>query len=168
MPPPNIAKLTPKTPQQLTNRTLGSVQSPSASMAGAELTTEIYTYITKASDNGKSVILYNGDRQYAQVTLELETAGPVAVGNKEQVIPVLSGKGILLDTGTPYSTTISKGTRLYVAATGVNRVKVTIAPPPWLEQFAGLLGAIEAQMAYQTQVLVDAIEKLTAALGGRR
>ena len=87
-------------------------------------------------------MLYNGDRMWARVILTLETAGPVAVGQSSQLQPVLSGKGQLLETGVPTPFTIAKGNRLYIAATGVNRVKVVVEPFPWLEQLTGLLNVI--------------------------
>lgn len=125
-----------------TDRTMGAVQAPSATIAGAELTTEMYTYIAKPPTDGQLQVLYNADRQYVQVVLTLETAGPVAVATKQQMLPVLSGKGQLLETGVPLSFFLSKGNRLWVAATAINRIKVTVQPIPWLEQFAGLLGLL--------------------------
>lgn len=135
-------KLTPLSKAALTNRNVGTVQAPSSTIAGAELTTEVYTYFAKPALEGQLPVLYNGDRQYAQVTLTLETAGPVAVSTKQQILPVLSGKGELLETGLPMVFWLSKGNRLWVAATSINRIKVTVQPFPWLEQFAGLLGAM--------------------------
>lgn len=123
----------------LTDRTKGSVPAPSSSLNAAELTTEIYSYIAKPSLNGKTPVLYNADRQYAQVIVQLETAGPVSVGTRENLLPVLGGNGILLETGQPFEFFLSKGNRLYIASTSVNRVKVIIQPLPWLEQITGIL-----------------------------
>ena len=125
-----------------TNRNVGSVQAPSASIAGAELATEIYTFFARPTTDGQLPVIYNGDRQYAQVILTLETAGPVAVSTKQQILPTLSGKGQLLETNFPLSFTLAKGNRLWVSTTSLNRIKVTIQPLPWLEQFAGLLALI--------------------------
>lgn len=125
-----------------TNRNIGSVQAPSATLAGAELTTEIYTYLARPPVDGQLPVLYNGDRQYAQVILELETAGPVAVSTKQQILPVLSAKGALLQTGVPRAWFLAKGQRLWVAATAINRINVTIQPIPWLEQLAGMLAMV--------------------------
>jgi len=134
-----MAKLGPNTS---TDRTVGSVQAPSATVAGAELHTEISTFFARPSTDGQLAVIYNGDRQYAQVILTLETAGPVAVSTKQQVLPVLSGKGQLLETGVPLTFTLAKGNRLWVATSSLNRIKVTVQPLPWMEQFAGLLGLI--------------------------
>lgn len=125
-----------------TDRNVGSVVAPSPTIAGAELATEVYTFFAKASTDGQPPVIYNGDRQYAQVILTLETAGPVAVSNKQQIYPVLSGKGQLLETGVPLTFYVAKGNRLWVATSSLNRIKVTVEPIPWLEQFAGLLGLI--------------------------
>lgn len=138
-PGPGMSKLGPNVS---TNQTQGSVQAPSPTVAGAELTTEMYTFFARPVTDGRFVVLYNGDRQYAQVVLTLETAGPVAVATKQQLDPVLSGKGQQLETGVPLSFFIAKGNRIYVAATAISRIKVTIQPLPWLEQFAGLLGLL--------------------------
>ena len=135
-PGPGMSKLGPNTS---TNQTQASVQAPSPTVAGAELATEIYTFFAKPVTDGRFVVLYNGDRQFAQVVLTLETAGPVAVSQKQQLDPVLSGKGQLLETGVPLTFFIAKGNRIYVAATAISRIKVTVEPFPWLEQFAGLL-----------------------------
>jgi hypothetical protein len=125
-----------------TDRTQGSVQSPSPTIAGAELTTEIYTFFARPSTDGQLPVIYNGDRQAAVVILTLETAGPVAVSTKQQILPTLSGKGQLLETGVPLAFNLSKGNRIWVATTSLNRIKVTIEPKLWLEQFAGLLTMI--------------------------
>jgi len=136
-----LGKLGPQSSTS-TNRNVGSIQAPSATVAGAELATEIYTFFARLPTDGQLATIYNGDRQYAQVILTLETAGPVAVSTKQQILPVLSGKGQLLETGVPLSFVLAKGNRLYVATSSLNRIKVTVQPPPWLEQFAGLLHLI--------------------------
>ena len=137
-----MSKLTKIPTPALMDRNQGSVQAPSATIAGAELATEIYTYFARPPVDGQLPKIYNADRQYAQVTLTLETAGPVAVSTKQQILPVLSGKGELLETGVPMTYFLAKGNRLYVAATSINRIKVVIQPLPWLEQIAGLLGRV--------------------------
>lgn len=102
------------------------------------------TYITNA---GQSQILYNGDRVWARLTLVLETAGPVAVGDFSNLQPVLSGNGILLTTGVPITLDVAKGNKIYVAATGVNRIKVLVQPYPWLEQITALIGSVKAALS---------------------
>lgn len=108
--------------------------TPPGSSAGTDRSTDTFTYITRPlSGNQPTPILYNGDREWARVTLVLETAGPVVVGTRAELAPVLSGSGRLLQTNIPFTITIAKGTRLYILATAVNRVGVTIEPEPWLE-----------------------------------
>ena len=132
-------------PNVSTNNTQGSVQAPSPSLTGAELSTELYTFFAKPVLDGRFVVLYNADRQFARVTLTLETAGPVAVSRSQQLAPVLSGKGAKLETGVPLSFDVAKGNRLFVAATSISRIKVFIAPIPWQEQITGLLGLLVAK-----------------------
>lgn len=122
------------------------VASPSIAAGANRMQT--YTYFTKVTANGAEIpVLYSGDRLWARVKLTLETAGPVAVGQSSQLLPVLSGKGTLLPTGQEMEFTIAKGTRLYIASTSVNRVKVTIEPLPWLEQITATLSAIVDKLA---------------------
>lgn len=127
----------------ITNRTQATPQ-PVEDRTGAGFTRAlIYTYFTKPPVVGEQTpILYNGDNNWARVTLNMETAGPVAVGNLAELDPVLSGKGILLQTNTPLVFTIAKGSKLYILSTGVNRIKVQIDPVPWLEQITGTLRAM--------------------------
>lgn len=131
---------------------------PTRTVGGGEDRTFIDTFLTKVPVTGQPTdVIYNGDRMWARVTLQLETAGPVAVGNMSNLDPVLSGKGQLLETGIPVTFTIAKGSRIYVSATGVNRVKRTVEPVPWLELITGLLQA----MAGGAKSLLPGIHKST-------
>jgi hypothetical protein len=126
-----------------TNRTVAQMPKPADTTGGSENRTFVDTYFTKAPVDGEPTeIIYNGDRMWAKITLTLETAGPVAVGNSSSITPVLSGKGQLLETDVPAVFFISKGTRLYVAAAGINRVKRIVEAVPWLETITGLLGSL--------------------------
>jgi hypothetical protein len=127
----------------LGNRAVASAPKPSLDTASGNNRTQIYTYFTKPTRVGDDIpVLYSGDRLWARVKLTLETAGPVAVGQSSQLLPVLSGKGALLPTGGQMEFVIAKGTRLYIASTSVNRVKVTIEPLPWLEQITASVLAL--------------------------
>jgi hypothetical protein len=110
--------------------------------------TDIYTYFTQPT--GVSELLYSAET-WVRLELALETAGPVAIGTRESVVPVLSGKGVLLSpAGEPLEFIMPKGNRLFIAAEAVNRVKVIVEPIPWLEQllfqveqgFGGLKGLL--------------------------
>lgn len=158
-----------KIPQtQLGNRGEATAPLPSVTLGGGATRSKYNTYITQPPAPGQQPrAIYEGDRLWAVVTLTLETAGPVAVSDMPNLFPVLSGKGLLLPTGQPMQFKIAKGTRLYVAATAVNRIKVQIDPVPWLEQIAGtlmliagkVLGRIPGVSASQT----DAPEALPLA-----
>lgn len=101
--------------------------------------TDIYTRITKPSN--KSELLYSADN-WVRMRLLLETAGPVAVSTRQDIVPVLSGKGILLQTGEYVEFTIPRGDRVYIASNTVNRVQVFVEPFPWLESMLLTLKAL--------------------------
>jgi hypothetical protein len=125
------------------NRTIAQSPEPADTPGGSDHRTFVDTYFTKVPVVGQATdIIYNGDRTWAKITLTLETAGPVAVGNMSAIAPVLSGKGQLLETDVPTVFFIGQGTRLYVSAAGVNRVKRVIEPVPWLETIAGLVKGV--------------------------
>lgn len=127
----------------ITDRNIAKGEAVEVRPGGGETRTQASTYFTKAQQVGQDVpILYNGDRTWVQLTLILQTAGPVAVGTSSNIVPVLSGKGVLLTTNVPFQITIAKGSRLYIASTGVNRVLVLLEPLPWLEQIAANLSQV--------------------------
>jgi hypothetical protein len=107
---------------------------PSPDQRAGNYKSEATTYFTKA---GPTRQLYTADRKWAKVTLLLQTAGPVAVGFSQTIIPVLSGKGILLATLVPAEFRVARGNKLWIASTAVNRVSVQIEEEPWLEQILG-------------------------------
>jgi hypothetical protein len=86
--------------------------------------TEIYTFFTKP---GETRLLYSAE-EWVECILELQTAGPVSYSTREEVVPVLSGKGILLTTGERERFTLSKGDRLFIGAEAVNRLAFTVQP----------------------------------------
>lgn len=136
-----------------TNRTIAQATVPGSTPGTSESRTFIDTYFTKIPVFGEPTeIVYNGDRAWAKVILTLETAGPVAVGNSSQISPVLSGKGMLLETEVPTEFVIAKGTRLYISAAGINRIKRVVEPLPWLESItsliAQLMGVVSAPIVH--------------------
>lgn len=126
-----------------TNPSVATVQTPAVQSGQSEYRYEANTYFTKVPVVGEPPqIIYNGDRLWARITLTLETAGPVAVGQNQQLTPVLSGKGQLLQTNVPTVFNVGKGNKIYVAATTVNRIKVCVEAIPWLETITGLLNSV--------------------------
>jgi hypothetical protein len=97
---------------------------------------EISTYFTRV---GGSQLLYQAEG-WVRLRLLLSTAGPVSVGSRDDVAPVLSGKGITLPTDVEVTFSLLKGNRVFIAAASVNRVRVIIEPVPWGEQIATMLG----------------------------
>lgn len=133
-----------------TDRNVAQAPRPASETGAVDGRTLLQTYFTSLPNIGEDTpILYNGDRLWARITLTLETAGPVAVGTQSNISPVLSGKGQLLQTGVPLTFDIMKGTRLYILSTGINRVKYSTAPIPWLEMIAGLVGRVVNALAPQ-------------------
>jgi hypothetical protein len=146
--PPNVGGRTPpkgpvsKIGPVSLNRAVAQSPEPADTTGAADHRTFVDTFFTRAPVEGELDIIYNGDRVWAKVTLTLETAGPVAIGNLSSITPALSGKGQLLETDVPAVFFIAKGTRLYFSATGVNRVKRVVEPIPWLETIAGLIKGV--------------------------
>jgi len=132
----------------LGSRAVAQAPEPSPEVGAGNNRLQIFTYFTKATVPGQQpAILYNGDRLWTRLTLTLETAGPVAIGQSSQINPVLSGKGELLATGVPTPITLAKGNMIYIASTSVNRVKVQIEPLPWLEQITATLRQLVSRIA---------------------
>lgn len=136
------------------NRNIAQAPSPSDQVGTGENRIQVSTYFTKALGTD---LLYAGDRIWTRVRLVLLTAGPVAVGQFNDITPVLSGKGLLLVTGQPVSFDIAKGNRLFIAAQSVNRVSVSIEPYPWLETITGLLGALVSRVASAPSALAGLV-----------
>ncbi len=135
---------------------------PSPRQEATTYGTDTYTYFTIVGQSPQP--LYTGDQEWAKLTLVLETAGSVAVSIRKTVTPVLSGKGILLTTNVPLSLTMPKGSRLYIAATAVNRVKVTVESIAWQEQQLGALVRGFSALASIFGPVSSAMGALTARL----
>lgn len=133
-----IAKQKVGTPMQQTG-----VVSPAIDAGSASVNTEIFTYFTAA---GEQRVAYSAE-SWVKLTLELETAGPVAFGTRLQILPVLSGKGALLPVGRSVELFLSKGNRLVLAADALNRVKVIVEPLPWLQAISMQVGSVVGSLA---------------------
>jgi hypothetical protein len=130
--------------------------------------TEAYTYFTQA--DGKSHLLYSAEN-WVKIKLELETAGPVAVGTAANITPVLGGRGILLDDDELYEVVLPRGTRFYITSEATNRVSVTIEPIPWLEQLdadtVASLAGVQVAINQMNDNLMAALGTLSQNLGGQ-
>jgi len=116
-------------------------QATSISLNQPDTLVQSFTYVTTASV--ETQVLYTADRPWVQVTLALETGGPVAVGVQSTLQPVSNSPGILLpNSGEPRTFWIAKGNKIYISSTSVNRVTVVISPLPWLQQLTALLTAV--------------------------
>lgn len=95
--------------------------------------TEVFDYFTEP---GGTKLLYSAEN-WVRIKLTLQTAGPVTVGTRATLEPILSGKGRLLDTDVEWQVFLARGSRIFIASGAVNRVSVTVEPVPWLEQISG-------------------------------
>lgn len=142
-PPPQQSKIPPVS----LHHGIAQTAQPGDTAGTSETKLAIQTYFTTAQLPGQDTpIIYNGDRQWARVTLTLTSAGPVAVGQFAQISPVTSGRGQLLQTGVPTRFDVAKGNRIYITATGLNVVNLTIEAYPWLETITGLITSVFGKM----------------------
>lgn len=123
--------------------------------------TEVFTYFTTP---GPTTLFYSAEN-WVRLKMTLETAGPVAVGQRADLTPVTSGKGRLLDIADEFEVILAKGTRFYIAAGSVNRVSVTIEPIPWLEQISGEVNRVASAIATAASTIVTGLGGLLK--GGR-
>lgn len=128
----------------LGNRAVAVPPAPRQETGAGANRTQIYTYIAQP---GPTKLLYNGDRLWAKLTLTLETAGPVVVGEQSNLLPVARGVGDTLRVNEPYEVVIARGSKLYIATTAVNRVGVKVEPLAWLEQITALVGIAGDKLA---------------------
>lgn len=115
--------------------------------------TEVFTYFTRP---GPTALFYSAEN-WVVLKLTLETAGPVAVGSRADLLPVTSGKGRLLDTEVEFEVVLPKGTRFYVASGSVNRLSVTITPIPWLEQISSEVNVVSRAIAQAANTIVNGL-----------
>lgn len=100
--------------------------------------TEIYTYFTQVGGNR---LLYSAE-SWVRVRFFLETAGPVAISTRQNILPTLSGKGILLPIDVEVTFALPKGDRIFITSNTVNRVRFIIEPIPWQEQIALMMSKL--------------------------
>ena len=115
--------------------------------------TEIYTLFTRA--NGLTELLYSAET-WVRVRLELETAGPVSVSTRENLAPVLSGRGVLLTTAEEQIWVLPKGDRLFWIAESINRVKFSVEPIAYGDTTISLI----AQVRDKTVGVINAVSRL--------
>lgn len=105
--------------------------------------TAIWTTFTQA---GGTKLLYSANT-WVTVRVTLTTAGPVVVGNKQSLDPVLSGQGMLLVTDETMVFSLGSGSRLYYAADAVNRLSVVVEPVPWLRKISETLAGASKSLS---------------------
>lgn len=152
---------TSKIPPSSIDRNVATIQAPSDAAGAVENKLKISTFFTIA---GTTQNLYNGDRLWAKVTLTLETAGPVSVGEQNNLQPVLSGNGQLLQTGQPTVFNVAKGNILYVASTSTNRIGVVVEAYPWLEMITGTVASMLSIMRGTTSAMAAMVRNPNSKL----
>src|SRR5882724_6793814 len=125
-----------KIPAFSLNRSQAQAQQPTDTVGSGDSRLGLSTFFTKV---GPTQVIYNGDRMWARITLTLLTAGPVSVGQLNDLLPVTSGKGQVLQTNVPTTFEVAKSNQLFVACTSLNAINVSIQPYPWLETITGIL-----------------------------
>ena len=133
----------PTAHSQTLSRAIPTINTPQPDQAAGNYNTTLSTVFTKA---GAITLLYSAERAWMRLTITLETAGPVEVSSVSNFKPFLSGKAQALQTGVPLIYDCAKGSRVWVGAGTVERLKLTVQPLPWLEQITGAAGAIMAAL----------------------
>jgi hypothetical protein len=118
---------------------LDRFQPPSEPYAIQAPLINLKTYFTVA--DGQTHLLYTA-QSWVKARLMLENAGPVAIGHDQEITPVLSGRGLLLPTLEWVEFNMTKGSRIFIAAEAINRVKLQIAPVPLAEQLGSWFSAV--------------------------
>jgi hypothetical protein len=99
---------------------------------------DYYNFLTKT---GSTQLLLSLP-QWTKITMRLNTAGPVVVGTREQLDPVISGKGAPLVTDQEFEMLIGPNTRVYYFATGINSVTIKVEAIPWMLTIASLISDV--------------------------
>jgi hypothetical protein len=146
--PPELKKLANelRAPGEVGRAIPGQVQSVirNAPPSGADIVpaaaglSEVSTRFTKPGEN---TLLYQAEG-WVYINLLMIDAGPVSVGTRDDIAPVLSGKGGLLIQNEIFRFPVRKGQRVFITANTVARVRMTIEAPPFGEQVLNLLGSI--------------------------
>jgi hypothetical protein len=112
----------------------GGVKAPPLATGGSEVSTRFTT-------PGENTLLYQAE-SWVYLNLTLIDAGPVSVGTRDNIAPVLSGKGGVLVQNEVFRFPVRKGQRVYMTANTVARVRLAIEAPPFGEQILSLLASI--------------------------
>lgn len=156
------ARLAAKTRASQASRTLAQPGEPGGGLPQPEPsvratgTSRIFTAFTTPDGVAREVF---ASSTWTRVYLILQSAGPVDVGDKPAMDPVLSGKGETLLTGVPWEVDMAPGQRLYLISNTVDRVSVRIQPIAWQEQMALSLETISAVAGNIFRLIARAISR---------
>ena len=110
------------------------VKAPPAAVGRSEIS-------TRFTKPGENTFVYQAE-SWVYLNFTLIDAGPVDVGTRDDIAPVLSGKGGPLVQNEVFRFPISKGQRVFITANTVSRVRMVIEAPPYGEQILSLLASI--------------------------
>lgn len=112
--------------------------------------TELFTFFTQAG--GRTQVLYSVQNEWKQITVELETAGPVVIGNQEVLHPLASGRGVQLPQGERVPFFVPPLQKIYIASDTTNRIKVIVNAIPWLAEILAQLGGVPSAPVNATPI----------------
>lgn len=171
---PGIKSLAQALPQ-------GIVSSPAAAVTGASghVSPEVARALTRVEGNqtpyqlqtdttelfdiftttiGESRSFYTTNR-WIRVTLTLQTAGPVVVATRADVVPVNTGKGASLMPGVPLTMTLPRGSTLYYGCASVQRFSVVVEPIPWANEIAGKIDDVASALGVAARGIIGALQR---------
>lgn len=99
---------------------------------------QVFSFITQPGTTG--LLRETLPDEWLEMHLFLQTAGAVIVGDTEDLLPVVSDKGMQLPFQISVTFKLSPSSRLYIASTAVNTVAVRLNAIPGLEQILKVIG----------------------------
>lgn len=102
----------------------------------------VYTHATLAGQT--SLLKETLPDEWLEVHLILETAGPVAVGDVEDLFPIGSGRGLLLPFNQSVTFKLSPSSRIFIASATPDTISVRMNAIPGLDQILKAIGAAGA------------------------
>jgi hypothetical protein len=109
--------------------------------------TQVFTFTTEPGST--TPVRRALPNEWLEMTLRLETAGPVAIGHLEDLGPAGSGKGRLLPQGADVIVKLSPGSSLYVFSASVDRVSIHINAIPGLDELLAAIGTKQQKTSAQ-------------------
>lgn len=100
----------------------------------------IYSFIT--SPNQTSLVRECLPDEWLEMHFLLETAGAVVIGDNEDLLPIIAGKGMALPFQISVTVKLSPSSKLFIASTTVNTVSIRLNAIPGLEQVLKVIARV--------------------------